>query len=68
MKSKRDVQTGGVQPGKKFKKKNKKKQKKQEVNDESKLQINIYQIQQFDSLKVMPPQTYGQIEESVKAL
>ena len=31
------MQTGGVQPGKKFKKKTKKNKKKQEVNDSSKL-------------------------------
>jgi hypothetical protein len=46
----------------------KKNKKVVETNEDSKLLLNFYSIQLFDSLKVLPPSTYKNIDEVVKQL
>lgn len=42
--------------------------KKVTVTDKSKLSVGLDKIQQFDRLKIMPPNTYAGIDETIKEL
>lgn len=67
--SKRDLyaqENKNIRRGKK--KRNRKKKNQVEKNEDSKLLLDFYSIQLFDSLKVLPPSTYKSIDDVVGQL
>lgn len=70
--SKRDIYANEekkIHRGKKNKRQRKKKNReKTQKTEDSKLLMNFYSIQLFDSLKVLPPSTYKNIDEVVTQL
>lgn len=57
-----------VERKKKDKRKKPKKVKKAVITDKSKLQVDLSKIQQFDKLKILPPNTYAAIDDTIKEL